>query len=251
MKLKQLTYFLSALFFIYGCNSENTLNVATSANMQFAMEEIVEIFEKENNIKVELIISSSGKLTSQIEQGAPYDVFVAANTKYPLYLDSSGLTKSSPEVYAKGKLVIWTMKDFTPSFDVLTAEKVEKIAIANPKTAPYGNASIEALKQHGIYELVKEKLIYAESISQVNQFVSTQSADIGFTALSVVSAPKMKDKGRWTSVDQKDHLDILQAATIIANTENKEQAEAFYNFLFSEKAQIILNNYGYLRPDNE
>ena len=231
------------------CKNENTLHIATSANMQFAMSEIISEFEKNNDINIELIVSSSGKLTSQIEQGAPFDVFVAANTKYPDYLDSLELTTSTPKVYAHGKLALWTIKDFNPTFNLLTTNAVQKIAIANPKTAPYGKASVEALQHHGIYEQIKHKLVFGESISQVNQFITTGSVDVGFTAFSVVSASKLKQKGSWSTIETNSHDDILQAAVILKGSTNLEQAEAFYTFLFSERAQIILNKYGYLTPE--
>ena len=248
MKFRQLILISLSLALITSCGNESTLNIATSANMQFAMSEIVSEFEKETDIKTELIVTSSGKLTSQIEQGAPFDVFVAANTKYPTYLDSLRLSTSAPKVYARGKLVLWTSKEFSPTLALLTTDTIQKIAIANPKTAPYGKESINVLKHHGIYEKVKEKLVFGESISQVNQFITTGSADIGFTAYSVVSNTKMKN-GKWTSINLNDHGKILQAAVILKESNNLKQAKVFYNFLFSERAREILNKYGYLTPE--
>ena len=249
MKFRHLILISLSFALITSCSNENTLHIATSANMQFAMSEIVSEFKKDNDIKVELIITSSGKLTSQIEQGAPFDVFVAANTKYPAYLDSLGLTTSAPKVYAHGKLGLWTLKEFSPTLTLLTTDTIQKIAIANPKTAPYGKASIDVLKHYGIYERVKHKLVFGESISQVNQFITTGSADIGFTAYSIVSCTEMKTIGKWTSINLNDHGEILQAAVIIKESTNPDEAKAFYNFIFSERASEILNKYGYLSPE--
>ena len=248
MKFRYLILISLSLALITSCSNESTLNIATSANMQFAMSEIVSEFEKENDIKTELIVTSSGKLTSQIEQGAPFDVFVAANTKYPAYLDSIGLTTLPPKVYAHGKLALWTLKEFSPTLNLLTTDTIQKIAIANPKTAPYGKASIDILKHYRIYEQVKHKLVFGESISQVNQFITTGSADIGFTAYSIVSMSNVKPKGRWTGIDVNVHKEILQAAVILNGSTNLNQAKVFYNFLFSERAREILNKYGYLTP---
>ena len=228
------------------CIHKSNLNVATSANMQFAMNEIISEFEKDNDISIELIVSSSGKLTSQIEQGAPFDIFIAANKKYPAYLDSLGLTTSAPKVYAKGKLGLWTLKDVAPTVTLLTTDTIQKIAIGNPNTSPYGKASIDVLKHNNIYERVKHKLVFGESISQVNQFIRTRSADIGFTAYSVVSCTEMKTIGNWTSINLNDHGKIYQAAVILKESTHPEKAKVFYNFLFSERAQGILNKYGYL-----
>ena len=249
MKFRQLILIGLSLTLITSCSNESTLNIAASANMQFVMSEIVAEFEKDNDIKVELIVTSSGKLTSQIEQGAPFDVFVAANTKYPSYLDSLGLTTSTPKVYAHGKLGLWTLKEFSPTLALLTTDTIQKIAIANPKTAPYGKASLDVLKQHGIYEQLQHKLVYGESISQVNQFIKTGSADIGFTAYSIVSHTKMETIGKWTSINLNDHGKILQAAVILKESTNLDEAKVFYNFLFSERAREILNKYGYLTPE--
>ena len=231
------------------CLHESNLNVATSANMQFAMKEIISEFEKDNDTSIELIVSSSGKLTSQIEQGAPFDIFIAANKKYPAYLDSLGLTTSAPKVYAKGKLRLWTLKNLSPSLTLLTTDTIQKIAIGNPKTSPYGKASIDVLKHNRIYERVKHKLVFGESISQVNQFIRTRSADIGFTAYSVVSCTEMKTIGNWTSINLNDHGKIYQAAVILKESTHPEKAKVFYNFLFSERAQEILNKYGYLTSE--
>ena len=249
MKFRLVILISLPLALITCCSNESTLKIATSANMQFAMSEIVSEFEKENDIKSELIVTSSGKLTSQIKQGAPFDIFVAANTKYPAHLDSMGLTTSHPEVYAHGKLGLWTLKEFTPTLTLLTTDIIQKIAIANPKTAPYGKASIDVLKHYHIYEQVKHKLVYGESISQVNQFITTGSVDIGLTAYSVVSNTEMKTIGQWISINLNDHRKILQAAVILKKSTNPEEAKAFYNFLFSERAREILNKYGYLTPE--
>jgi len=245
--LKKLFYIIIPALFLCGCKENNeAITIACSANMQFAIEEIAAEFTTQTKIETKLVISSSGKLTSQIEQGAPFDILIAANTKLPKHLDSLGLTLKKPEVYAFGKLVLWTLKDINPSLDILTSDTIKKIAIANPKTAPYGKASIETLKKHNLYDLVKNKLVFGESISQVNQFVTTQSADIGFTALSIVSANNIKTKGSWTTINDSDHNDIEQAAALIKQNHNMQAATDFYNFLFSQTAQEILNKYGYL-----
>ena len=132
---------------------------------------------------------------------------------------------------------------------MLTTDTIQKIAIGNPKTSPYGKASIDVLKHNSIYERVKHKLVFGESISQVNQFIRTRSADIGFTAYSVVSCTEMKTIGNWTSINLNDHGKIYQAAVILKESTHPEKAKVFYNFLFSERAQEILNKYGYLTSE--
>ena len=213
--------------------------------MQFALEDIVDEFKKEHQVEVDIIVSSSGKLTSQIEQGAPFDIFVSANMKYPLHLYEQNLTTKEPVIYAYGQLVLWTLNEVKPSMESLTNKNIEKIVIANPKTAPYGQASVEVLKKHNVFTAIEKKLIYGESVSQCNQFITTKSADIGFTSLSTVLAPNMKKTGHWIKIDDIDYPPIAQGVVILKKSKKQKEAQLFYNFLMSETAQNILSEHGY------
>jgi molybdate transport system substrate-binding protein len=226
---------------------KDKLNIAVAANMQFAMKELTRSFTDQTGIKCDLIISSSGQLTAQIKAGAPYDVFVSADMKYPDELFASGYATNKPAVYAYGKLVMWSMiNGMKPSIDLLKNPEVNHIALANPKTAPYGTATIEVLKHYGIYENLKDKLVYGESISQTNQFIISKSAEIGFTAKSVVLSPEMKDKGSWIDIDEADYSPIAQGVVVLKhNNVEPANAEKFYNFLFSDKAKDIFTKFGY------
>lgn len=215
--------------------------------MQFAINELVDNYAKISGIECEIIISSSGKLTAQINEGAPFDVFVSANMKYPNDLFEKGLTLGKPKIYAHGKLVLWSMKnEITPSIQLLENDIVKHIAIANPKTAPYGNAAIEVLNHYHIFEKLQSKLVYGESIAQVNQFVNSQAAQIGFTAKSVVLSPKMINKGKWIEIDESIHSPIAQGIVCLKSDSIKENlALKFSDFLFSKKGKEILNTFGY------
>jgi molybdate transport system substrate-binding protein len=243
--------FIGVLFLLVGCESSATLKVATSANMKFAMEEIVAAYQEEHDIEIDLIVSSSGKLNAQIEQGAPFDLFVAANTKYPNSLFKKGLTVAEPKVYAHGSLAMWTLNQIGLSYETLVSDRIEKIAIANPKTAPYGEATIKVLKNEGIYQDIEHKLVYAESISQCNQFITSRTVDVGFTALSSVYLGEFDKIERWIPINPDSHDPIEQAAVVLKNTEQEEDALDFYNYLFTDKSQDILKKYGYLIPENE
>lgn len=248
--MKNLVYiFLFGILPLAGCQSEegNKLLIATAANVQFAMEDLVEAFSEETGIEAEIIYGSSGKLTAQIKEGAPFDVFVSANMKYPEELYRSGFTTFAPEVYAYGSLVLWTVEENLPvELEVLADPDVAHIAIANPKNAPYGTAAIEAMKFYGLYNLVEDKLVYGESISQTNQFILSRTALLGFTAKSVVLSPKLKGKGRWKDVPEESYAPIEQGVVIIKKEEKEvADAEEFYSFLFTDKAQKILRDYGY------
>lgn len=231
--------------------AQQKVTVAVAANMQYPMNTLKEKFEAQTKIKVEVILSSSGKLTQQIQEGAPYDVFISADTSYPQALYRKGFAATVPKVYAKGLLVLWTVKDginLSRDLKILLDQGIKKIAIANPKTAPYGVAAEQVLKKYNLYVSVKDKLVFGESITQTNQFITSQSADIGFTAKSVVLSPEMKDKGRWVDVDLKAYTPIEQAAIILkhgAGT-NKEAARKFYDYLYSKTARDVLQSFGYL-----
>lgn len=227
------------------------VTVAVAANMQYPINKLKATFEQQTGIKVEVILSSSGKLTQQIREGAPYDVFIAADTSYPQTLYRNKFAAASPKVYAKGVLVLWTNRtDIHPTKDlkVLLTPAVKKIALANPKTAPYGAAAEDILKHYKIYDQVKGKLVFGESITQTNQFIASQSADIGFTSKSVVLSDEMKRKGRWIDLDINTYTPIEQAAVILkhGSETNKDASEKFYNYLYSKTAKDIFKQFGYI-----
>lgn len=221
--------------------------IATAANMQFAMEALVDIYSEGYGTPCELIIGSSGKLTAQISQGAPYDLFIAANMKYPAEVERQGRAGSKPRAYARGTLVLWTADvNIQPSIPLLKSDSITHIAIANPRLAPYGEAAIGVLEHFGILDTVKQKLVYGESLAQVNQFVLSGAAEIGFTSLSVVLTPAMKGKGNWIELNRSLHSPIEQGVMLIAQEDGiKKEAREFYDFLFTEEAREVLKNFGY------
>jgi molybdate transport system substrate-binding protein len=223
------------------------LTIAVAANMQFAMEEIAMAFTEETGVPCDLIIGSSGKLTAQIVEGAPFDVLVSADMKYPESLREKGLAESDPAVYAYGSLVLWTLEDSLElSLTALKNEEVRHIALANPKTAPYGVAAEDVLRHYGLYDAVKEKLVFGESIAQTNQFITSGAAEAGFTALSVVLSPQMQGKGRWITPDPAAYQPIAQGMVVVRREgENTENGMAFRDFVFSVRAREILAKFGY------
>lgn len=249
MKNLLLLFFSSLLVFL-SCNTkkQSTLQIATAANMQYAMAELIAEFEKTNHLKCDLIVSSSGKLTAQIIEGAPYDIFISADMKYPNTLYKKGLTISKPEIYAYGTMVMWTNKlTSKPTLDILTSEEVKHIAIANPKTAPYGNAAVNYLKKVNLYEKLKSKFVYGESIAQTNQFIKTGAAEVGFTAKAVVLSKNLKNVGKYTELNSELYKPIAQGIVSIKNNnQNTENQKKFLNFIFSEKGREILHKFGYI-----
>ncbi len=247
--MKYLIIFYLFIFssILSACHSKknDNLTIACAANVQFAMEEILPAFTKETGIKCNKIISSSGKLTAQIQAGAPYDVFISADIKYPEEIEKAGFAANKPQIYAYGRLVMWSLKEGVElNSELLKGENVRHIAIANPKTAPYGVAAMEVLDQMGAMEEVENKIVYGESISQVNQFVLSETADIGFTSKSTVLSPELKTTGQWVEISSVLYTPISQGVVVIQN-ENSEKAIKFYNFLLSSESKKILGKYGY------
>ena len=236
-------------FFGYSCNdnSSQPLLIATAANMQFAISPLLKEFTKTTGIACEPIISSSGKLTAQIKNGAPYNVFLSADMKYPEVLYKEGFTIDSPKIYAYGTLVLWSIIESNPlSLDILTSPSISHIALANPKTAPYGKAAIEVLQELNLSTTLEEKLVFGESIAQTNQFITSQVAEFGFTAKSVVVSPNVKGQGQWISIDTSLYSPIKQGIVLLKNIPDKHtEAQLFYDFLLSTKGQAILKEYGY------
>jgi molybdate transport system substrate-binding protein len=223
--------------------------VAASANIQYALEDIVVKFQEHSGIPVKTVYNSSGKLTAQILNGAPFNIFLSADLKYPETLDSAGFALNKPEIYAYGSLIIWTTKmlDLTMEIRSLLDGKVARIAIPNPATAPYGRAAVEAIK---FYEVDKElhlKIVYGRNVTNVNQYVLSGAVDAGITSKSVVFSPKFSQVGSWIAIAPESYFPIAQAAVMLKSKDGQhsEETEKFYYFLFSDQAKKILENYGY------
>lgn len=263
--MTKANYILFSIFWVIstiGCKEDNSqssqtaiLNVAAAANVQFAMQDIAVAFEKKYGLVINVIVGSSGKLTAQIKQGAPYGILISADLKYPLHLYQEKFAPNPPKIYALGSLVLWTMKKgltLDKEMSVLKGPEVHKIAIANPKNAPYGKQAVNALEHFDLKNTVTSKLVYAESIAQTNLYISTKNCEVGFTAKSVVMSPDMKEKGLWVDVPPTGYQAIEQGIVITKYgvTKHKETAQKFYDFMFSQTAQIILKKYGYSLPTN-
>ena len=247
--IRVLSIIIGSLFVLSSCQkeAEQQLNIAVAANMQFAMKELSLSFTERTGKEVQLMVSSSGKLNAQIKEGAPYDLFVSADMKYPQDLYEEGLTLGPPIVYAYGKLVLWSAGDEAKAnLMTLKDSNIKHIAMANPKLAPYGMAALEVLMHYQLEESIQHKLVFGESISQCNQFILSKSAELGFTAKSVVLSPQMKDQGNWIDMDDQSYSPIAQGMVIIKHEKRTvELAQEFYLFLLSEQAQDILVKFGY------
>lgn len=230
--LFRLFSFILALSLLLGCGNHNSkLKIATAANMQFAMEELIQAFEAEKGIEADMILSSSGKLTAQIEAGAPFDIFFSADTKYPERLVDLGLCGET-EVYAYGQLVYWEKEE----------SENQLYAMANDRTAPYGKAAAEYIEALDIY---LPDVVYGESISQVNQFLLSGTVAGGYTSLSSVLSEKFKYHGEWKLIPDSLHSPIEQSMVILNDSEHRDDAIQFTEFVKSQTGKEILQRYGY------
>lgn len=229
-----------------------SINIAVAANVSYAMDELLDEFHKDYpDIKVRLTLGSSGKLTAQITHGAPYELFMSANMKYPQALFKDEIATTKPVVYAKGSLAMFSSsnRDFKDGIKIVLSKDIEKIAIANPKTAPYGKATIEALKSADLFKSVKAKFVYAESISQTVAY-SVNATDLGFIAKSSLYSPKMqlfKEGKNWIEVNPSLYTPIKQGIVLLKGS--TKEAKEFYEFILSNKAKKILKRYGYITDE--
>ncbi len=227
------------------------VKIAVAANVSYAIDELKNEFKKLNpEVKVLVTLGSSGKLTAQIKNGAPYQIFMSANMLYPENLYNDGFALTKPVIYAKGSLAILSPspRNLKNGLNLLTDAKIRKIAVANPKTAPYGVATVEALKNAKLYEQLKKKFVYGESISQTISYAMS-ATDIGIVAKSSLFSKRMKnfkEGENWVSVDSNLYRPIDQGIIMLKGMEQNDEAHAFYNFLLGEKAREIFTKYGYM-----
>ena len=224
------------------------VSVAVAANFTAPMKAIAAEFTKDTGQRVTLSFGSSGNFYAQIKNGAPFDVFLSADEQTPAKLDQEGMTVAGSRfTYAIGTLVLWSAdaRLIDAKGEVLRRGDFNKLAIANPKLAPYGKAAIETLTSMGLLDGLRGKLVQGEDIAQTQQFVTSGNAQLGFVALSQV----MKD-GRLTGgsawiVPGNRYSPIRQDAVILASGKNKPAAAALLNYLKGDKARAIIKSYGY------
>jgi len=230
-----------------------TVTVAAASDLTYAMNEIAANFEKATGCAVRLSMGSSGNFLTQIENGAPFDVFFSADIAYPKKLEAEGLAApGSTYLYAIGKIVLWTRNDSRvdvgKGFSALRDSAAQKIAIANPLHAPYGRAAEEALRQSGLYEAVKDRLVLGENISQTAEFVESGNADAGIVALSLVLSPAMKDKGRAWNIPENLYTPIQQGAVAVRAAANPQGARQFLDYIKMPATAALLERYGFALP---
>jgi molybdate transport system substrate-binding protein len=232
---------------LFSAGFAQQLTIAAAANLQAVSRALQADFKTKTGIHAEIVTASSGKLVAQISNGAPNAVFLSADMDFPAALHEKGLSTAAPVVYAMGSLIICTknkiqLKNWQ---QWLLNPQVKKIAIANPAVAPYGKAAEEALKKAGIFDKIKSKLVYGESISQVNTYITTGVVDAGFTAQSFIKELSPADIPNWYAIDKKSYQPVKQGMVLLKRAGNNAEAKKFYEYILSASAKRIFNNYGY------
>ena len=224
------------------------LTVAAASDLTPAFEQIGREFEASQKIKVVFVFGSTGMLTKQIENGAPFDLFAAANVSYIDQLDAKGLiVPETKRVYARGRIAMWTVADSSlkiEKIEDLTRPEIHRIAIANPDHAPYGQAAREALTTARIWDAVQPKLVYADNIRQTLQFVETGNVEVAIVSLSL----SVESKGRWVLIPEELHKPIDQGMGIIKGTKNEQVARAFSDFVNGAQGREIMKRFGFTFP---
>ncbi len=250
MKLFILLFIVGSLLLANSAHAEK-ITVAAAADLKFAMDEIVTGFNKNHaGDEVQVVYGSSGKFLTQIQQGAPYDLFFSADIGFPRELAKKGLAASEVKPYAVGRIVIWSAEvDATKlTLASLTDPKFTKIAIANPKHAPYGTRAEEALRSAGVWDKVQPKLVFGDNISQTAQYVLSGNAQVGIIALSLVLNPELSKKGRYYLIPDTLHNSLEQGFVITKPGANKPLAKRFADYMGSHQARAVMTKYGFVLP---
>lgn len=227
------------------------LTVAAAADLSSALTQIAEAYQRKTGTRLKLSFGASGLLAQEIQNGAPFDVFLSADMDYPRQLVSSGDAEGRSLLqYARGKLVLWVPPDShldleRNGMNVLLDPTVKTIAIANPQHAPYGLAAVAALKHAGIYDQVKDRLVLGENVSQAAQFVESGNAQAGLVALAHARAPGMSGKGKYWEIPAADYPALAQGVVILSHSQHKREGEDFLKYLDSPAAGEMLRKYGF------
>jgi len=233
-----------------GNASQKTLSIAAASNLRFAMDALVVAFEAEREIKLKVAYGASGSLFAQIVMGAPYDIFFSADEDIPKQLVKKGLAEEdSFFIYGVGKIVLWVPKGSLidlekEEMESLLHPSIHKIAIANPRYAPYGKAAMVALKKRGLLQKIQQKLVLGENVSHAAQFIQSGGAEIGILSYSLAISPPLKQGGRYWKIPEERGSRLNQGALILTRTQKPELSRSFMDFVREGRGKAILIKYG-------
>jgi molybdate transport system substrate-binding protein len=228
--------------------------IAAASDLRFALDDIAEIYRQQHaDHEFNIIYGSSGKMTTQIMNGAPYDIFFSADIAFPERLKEAGFTTTEPEVYAIGRIVIWSNTIDASELrleDLPTDPRIRRIAIAQPSHAPYGLRAQEAMESVGVWEAVQPRLVFGENIAHTAQMVESGAANVGIIALSLARFPSLA-KHPFHLIDDGLHNPLTQAFVVTRRAGNNEAAQIFARFMETDEAHEIMQRYGFVMPARE
>ncbi len=251
--LRRTALVLSALLVVTTVRAAESVSIAAAADLTYCLDDINAAFKKAHpGADLKVSSGSSGNFTTQIKNGAPFEVFLSADVSFPRELIKDGLAdESTLMIYAVGRIVLWTSTpdkvDVTRGFELLRDPNgpVKKLAVANPDHAPYGRAAKEALVHEKLWDAVQPRIVLGENIAQTAQFVETGNADAGFVALSLVLSPKLAKVGKWWEVPADTYNKLEQGVVLTKAGANNPLARAYVEFLRSDEARAIFDRYGF------
>lgn len=247
--LKPVMILLLVILPVFGQASEK-MTIAAASDLRYALDDIVALYKERNpELEIEVIYGSSGKMTTQVFNGAPFDVFFSADIGFPEKLYAEGFAVTEPEVYAVGRIVIWSrnMDASKLSLQDLTDPAIRRIAIAQPSHAPYGLRAQEALMATGIWEEVEPKLVFGENIAHTAQMAESGAADVGIIALSLAMFPDLAKHG-YTLIDDALHNPLTQGYVVTSHGKDNQAAGAFARYMAGDEAHAIMTRYGFIMP---
>jgi len=248
--INRLFFGLLITLIFAGCNIQaQKVSIAAASDLKFALDSIISVYQKKYpSENIQVTYGSSGKFFEQIQYDAPFDLYFSADVSYPKKLKEKGFAISEVKTYGIGRIVIWSKK-INPNIEKMNSllnPNLNKIAIANPDHAPYGEKAKESMQYHKIYDKVKNKFVYGENISQTAQFVQLGAADIGIVALSLALSPTMmKAGGNYYVIPEKSHKPLEQGYVVLKHAKNNQNALKFYDFVSSPTAIAILAHFGF------
>jgi molybdate transport system substrate-binding protein len=253
--LNRLFFGLIITFIFTGCTIQSQkVSVAAASDLKFALDSIISVYQNQHpSEKIQVTYGSSGKFFEQIQYNAPFDLYFSADVSYPQKLKEQGFTISEVKTYGIGRIVIWSKK-INPNIEKMNSllnPKLNKIAIASPDHAPYGEKAKESMQYYKIYDQLKSKFVYGENISQTAQFVELGAADIGILALSLALSPPMeKAGGNYYVIPEKSHQPLEQGYVVLKHAKNNPNAVKFYNFVATPAAIAILTHFGFTQKES-
>jgi molybdate transport system substrate-binding protein len=231
-----------------GGPAEARLTVSAAADLMPAFQQLGTLFERETGVPVDFNFGSTGQLARQIEQGAPVDLFAAANVDFVDRLERQGLIlPDTRALYARGRLALWTRADSPlriSRIEELAGPEVRRVAIASPDHAPYGIAAREALQAAGVWDAVRPRLVFGENVRQTLRYAETGNVDAAIVALSL----SLASDGRWTPVPEELHAPLNQALAVIRGSRNEAAARRFARFVNSPEGRRVMRRYGFTLP---